>query len=309
MKNCLVTGATGFVGRRLVEKLVMDQLQVYGVSRNSYSPFSYKNYKHIKCDLEKSEIPKSILNKIDTVFHLAGYAHDQKKSNSLIATHKSITYKSSIKLAKKAIKIPIKNFIFVSTVKAGIHNEYDPNINKFKNYIDKENVYGFYKRKTEIELLKIFENSNIHFSIIRPSLIYGPNLKGNLGNMFSAIKWRLFPPLPIIKNKKSMIHIDDLVEAILILVKNKKSKHRIYIASDGRVYSTYDIYKTFKEIQKQKIPSWSLPLSLFSLLKSNRYLKSIINKLIEDDYYNSSELIKLGFKPKLSLKKIYEKNF
>ena len=127
--------------------------------------------------------------------------------------------------------------------------------------------------------------------------------------MFKAIKWGLFPPIPKIKNKKSMIHIDDLVEAILILVKNKKSQHRIYIASDGRVYSTYEIYKTFKLINKQKIPSWNLPPSFFNFLKSNSYLKSKINKLIEDDYYNSNELNKLGFKPKLSLKKIYEKNF
>ena len=309
MKNCLVTGATGFVGKRLVEKLIMDGLNVYGVSKNTNTPFIHENYKHIKCNLEKSEIPKVILNKIDTVFHLAGYAHDQKKSKTFIETHKSLTYMSSIKLAKKVKKIPIKNFIFVSTVKAGMNNEHDTNNNKFKNSIDKKNVYGFYKRKAEIELLKIFKNSNIHFSIIRPSLVYGPNLKGNLGNMFRAIKWRLFPPLPIIKNKKSMIHIDDLVEAILILVKNKKSKYKIYIASDGKVYSTYDIYKIFKTIQKQKIPSWNLPYSFFTFLKSNPYFKSKINKLIEDDFYYSGELNKLGFKPKLSLKKIYEKNF
>ena len=309
MRNCLVTGATGFIGKRLVEKLLTDQLTVYGVSRSANNSFANKNYKHVKCNLEKSEIPKSILNKIDTVFHLAGYAHDKKKSNSLVATHKSLTYGSSIKLAKKVKKIPIKNFIFVSTVKAGVNNEQDPNSNKFMNYVDKENVYGFYKRKAEIELLKIFKNSNIHFSIIRPSLVYGPNLKGNLGSMFRAIKYGLFPPLPSIKNKKSMIHIDDLVEAILILVKNKKSKHRIYIASDGQVYSTYDIYKTFKSIQKQKIPSWNLPISFFTFLASNPYLKNKINKLIEDDYYYSSELSKLGFKPKLNLKKIYEKNF
>ena len=67
MKNCLVTGATGFIGKRLVEKLLTVQLKVYGVSRSANNSFTNKNYKHVKCNLEKSEIPISILNKIDTV--------------------------------------------------------------------------------------------------------------------------------------------------------------------------------------------------------------------------------------------------
>jgi len=309
MKICLVTGSTGFIGKRLVHRLLKDKIIVYGVSRNLNYNFSSKNYFHIKCDLLKSEIPKKILEKVDTIFHLAGYAHDTRRSQSFENIHKSLTLNASLKLARRSKKKSVRNFIYISTSKAGNIGENERGQNILVNEIDREKIYGFYKRETEIRLLKIFNNSKINFSIIRPSLVYGPNLKGNLGLMFKAIKWGVFPPIPSIKNKKSLIHVDDLIEAILLINRTQKSKQKIYIVSDGKYYSTYQIYKIFCNILNRKIPNWSIPISIFNFLKLNQYTRNKIQKLFEDDFYDTSQLTELGFKPKLNLKKIYEKNF
>lgn len=70
---------------------------------------------------------------------------------------------------------------------------------------DPEEAYGKTKREAELKLLKIGKESGMHVSIIRPSLVYGSNAKGNLQLMLSGIKKGCFPPLPETGNKRSMI--------------------------------------------------------------------------------------------------------
>ena len=111
-----------------------------------------------------------------------------------------------------------------------------------------EGIYGKSKREAEIKLLKIGKESGMHVSIIRPSLVYGPNVKGNLQLMLSGIKKGWFPPLPEIGNKRSMIHVDDLVRAILLVATDERANGEIFIATDSMPYSSREIYNTMCDV-------------------------------------------------------------
>ena len=150
----------------------------------------------------------------------------------------------------------------------------------------------------------------MHVSIIRPSLVYGPEVKGNLKLMLSGIEKGWFPPLPETGNRRSMIHVDDLVRAILLIAENKRANGEIFIATDGIPHSSREIYNAMCGVTSKSIPKWSVPKTLFDLasLVSPR-IKYKINKLLGDECYSSTKLEALGFKAKKSLKDMNETDF
>jgi len=107
-----------------------------------------------------------------------------------------------------------------------------------------------------------------------------------------------------------LIHVDDLVQAILLVSKDKRANGEIFIATDGAPYSSREIYNAMCGVAGQLIPKWSVPKTLFNLasLVSLR-VKYKINKLLGDECYSSAKLEALGFKAKKSLKDMNETDF
>jgi UDP-glucose 4-epimerase len=301
MRRILVTGATGFIGKKLTKAL---SEQVIILSRTKQI-----GYDTLLCDLEKKSIPNNALNGIDTVFHLAGIAHDMRDASKVDNIYQKVNVDSTVAIAKLAVKSNVKIFVFISSVKAGATSLHE----KCANEDDKgapEGIYGETKRDAELKLLEIGKESGMHVSIIRPSLVYGPDVKGNLQLMLSGIEKGWFPPLPETGNRRSMIHVDDLVRAILLVAKDKRANGEIFIATDGTPYSSREIYDAMCKISGKLTSKWSVPKTLFDLasLASPR-IKYKINKLLGDECYSSAKLEALGFKAKKSLKDMNETDF
>ena len=298
-----VTGGTGFAGQRLVMALRQAGSDVRLLSREQQAEGT------IICDLQSDTIPNEALIGVDTVFHLAGFAHDMQDPRKVEDLYRVVNVEATVELARLAVESGVKRFVFVSSVKAGgkavsgqCINESDQN--------DPEGVYGKSKREAELKLLKIGSESGMHVSIIRPSLVYGPEVKGNLQLMLTGIKKGWFPPLPEMGNRRSMIHVDDLVQAIFLVSEDKRSNGEIFIATDGAPYSSREIYNAMCGVAGKSIPKWSVPKILFDIvsLVSPR-IKYKINKLLGDECYSSAKLEVLGFKAKKSLQDMNETDF
>ncbi len=299
--RALVTGGTGFIGKRLINA-VHGEIRVLSRTRQS-------NYETIICDLQSRVIPDDALDGIDTVFHLAGFAHDIRDASKIADLYYKINVSATVQLANLAVKSGVKRFVFVSSVKAGGN----PPPGTCANETDQRNtedVYGKTKREAELKLLEIGKESGMHVSIVRPSLVYGPNVKGNLQLMLSGIKAGWFPPLPETGNRRSMIHVDDLVQAILLVSEDKRANGEIFIATDGTPYSSREIYSSMCGVTGKLIPKWSVPKILFDIasLVSPR-IKYKLNKLLGDECYSSAKLEALGFKAKKSLKDMNETDY
>jgi len=301
MTVSLITGATGFIGRKLAN-VVDGEIRV--LSREKHS-----DYDTIVCDLQSEVIPNHALNNVNTVFHLAGFAHDMRDANKIADLYYKVNVSATVQLANLAIKSGVKRFVYVSSVKAGGN----PPPGTCANETDQRNtedVYGKTKREAELKLLEIGKESGMHVSIVRPSLVYGPNVKGNLQLMLSGIKAGWFPPLPETGNRRSMIHVDDLIQAILLVSEDKRANEEIFIATDGTPYSSREIYNSMCGVTGKLIPKWSVPRTLFDIasLASPR-IKYKINKLLGDECYSSAKLEALGFKAKKSLKDMNETDY
>jgi UDP-glucose 4-epimerase len=304
MLNVLVTGATGFVGQHLIERLKLDGCNVKIISRKPMLGVEV-----IICDFLKDDIPENSLKDIDIVFHLAGYAHDLKSEPGIEQTYQKINVNVTADLLSLSAKHNVEKFIFVSSVKAG-GNPIRGKCAAEEDQSDPVGIYGETKREAELKILETGRESSMHVSILRPALIYGPKVKGNLQLMMQGIKKGWFPPLPEMGNRRSMIHVDDVVQALLLLVNSQQANGEIFIATDGRTHSSRNIYETMCRVLGKSTPNWSVPKFLFSaiaLISPNLSYK--MDKLLGDECYSSGKLQSLGFKARKQLRQMNETDF
>jgi len=300
MDRILITGATGFVGQRLLKLFESYEHKTQILSRQSHP-----DYETIVCDLGEKYIPSSALESVDTVFHLAGYAHDLSYSSNVEKQYNVINVDATVNLAELAVKQGVHKFIFVSSVKAGGTAFNCQRMTTEENQREPAGIYGRTKRLAELKLLEIGRQSDMEVSIVRPSLVYGTGMKGNLAIMLKGIERGWFPPLPETGNLRSMIHVDDLVRTFLLVAEDVRTNQEIYIATDGVPHSSREIYEAFCRAVGKDIPNWQVPKFLFDgLAMLNPKLRYKVDKLLGDEYYSSAKLEGLGFRAEKSLSDI-----
>jgi UDP-glucose 4-epimerase len=285
-----VTGATGFIGQRLICKLKNEDEKEIRVLSRHFCP----GYETVVCDLQSDLIPDDTFDGVGVVFHLAGFSHDLRETTKLEDIYRQVNVDATVRLAELAVASGVQKFVFVSSVKAGGQNE---SVNS-----EPEGIYGLTKREAEVKILEIGRQSEMHVSIVRPALVYGHGVKGNLALMLRGIEQGWFPPLPETENHRSMIHVDDLVRALLLATEDKRANGEIFIATDGVPHSSREIYDAICQSVGKTVPQWSVPKIVFeglSLLSPRISYK--VDKLLGDEYYSSDKLEKLGFRAEKSL--------
>src|ERR1700674_4978017 len=181
----MVTGATGFVGKRFVE-------------------FNQDKYQLIPVSLRNLKLENLDLGGVDVIVHLAGKAHDMKKANDQV--YFEVNYQLTRNLANIAKTNAIPHFIFISTVKV-YGGESKTMLNEISPCFP-EDAYGKSKWKAE-EYLKSLQSERFRIAIIRPPLVYGPGVKGNMIRILRLADKNI--PLPFAKagNERSMVFVDN----------------------------------------------------------------------------------------------------
>ena len=128
--------------------------------------------------------------------------------------------------------------------------------------------------------------------------------------MMQGIKKGWFPPLPETGNQRSMMHVDDVVQALLLLASDQRSNDEIFIVTDGKTYSSRDIYEIMCSTLDKRIPRWFVPQFLFNVIASiSSHLRYRIDKLLGDECYSSKKIQSIGFKAKKTLKDMHETDY
>ena len=283
-----VTGATDFIGQRLVVRLKA-QGEKLKVLFRSHHP----EYETVVCGLQREVIPDGVLEGGDTVFYLAGYAHDLRDAAELEGLYRKVNVDATVRLAELAVSSGVIRFVFVNSVKAGGGAGIDG---------APDGIYGKTKREAELRLLEITRQSSMHVAIVRPALVYGPKVKGNLQLMCTGFEKGWFPPLPETGNRRSMIHVDDLVQSLLLVAEDSRANGEILIATDGKPHSSREIYEAMCRAAGKTVPGWSVPKFLFDLVGLvSPQVRYRVDKLLGDECYSSEKLEALGFKAEHSL--------
>jgi len=261
MKHCLVTGYTGFIGSKIAAALRNRGLKVRGLARQAAGSQPDVGIELFRGDLTEPSSLHGVTSGIDTVFHAAGYAHAYAGNDDL---HRKITLEGTRQLLAEAVKNGVQRFIFISSIKAMP----EPGEDCLDENATGEptDEYGLSRLQAEQLLLDCGQQTRMHVSILRPTLVYGPGCKGNLASLLRWIDKGWFPPLPDSGNRRSMVDVRDVVRAALLAAERDSANGRICILSDGEDYSTRRIYLAIRRAFGKAVPGWSLPAGLLHAL-------------------------------------------
>jgi len=306
-KTCLVTGASGFIGSNLCQELVRQGAIVKALLHSDSAGVWDTSF---TCKLGEQQIPDRVMQNVEVIFHLAGRAHSLSDNSDQDKLYYQTNVDGTRSLLEAARVANVSKFIFFSSVKS-MGEESDIRLDESS---DSRPLSAYGKSKLEAENL-VLRGGYVAFpTVLRLTMVYGNSNKGNLPKMIKAISKNWFPPFPNIKNKRSMIHVEDVVQGAILAASTQTSIGKTYILSDGVDYSTRQLYEIIRQSMGKKIPSWGLPLlSLYLIAKASDMLRVITGRRISFDSDNLQKLIgssfystekaksELGFSPKHTL--------
>lgn len=258
MTRVLVTGAAGFIGRALCERLRAEGRQVLAlVRRPGPGPWD----EAVTLTLGAEPIPPGLTAGVECIFHLAGRAHAIGDGPDAEAEYRRGNVQGTLDLLESAGRNGVETFVYFSSIKA--MGEGGAEIQDETAVPAPVTAYG--RTKLAAEQAVLHGGQVPHPVVLRPALVYGPSPKGHLELMIRAVKRGWFPPLPEAGNRRSMIHLDDLVEAALLVAADPRAAGRIYILTDGMDYSTRDLYLAICAALGRPVPGWSLPWPVLRL--------------------------------------------
>lgn len=249
--NILVTGANGFVGNALCRALLDKNFLISTAIRNtSYDVQGARNT--VVGDINPITDWSMSLKDVTIVIHLAARVHVMNDTaEDPLRAFQEVNLYGTINLARQAAAAGVKRFVYVSSIKvngettAQAKNDIDaisgsnnPAMFGEDSQPAPKDPYGISKWQAEEALLKIADETSMEVVIIRPPLVYGPNVKGNFSQMMTILRKNIPLPLASVNNLRSLLYVGNLVDALILCATHPAAAGQTYLVSDGADIST-----------------------------------------------------------------------
>ena len=243
----LVTGASGFVGTVLCRELVSRGHAVRAAVRRVGSPGASPP------QLDQILIPdiaaefdrRALVDGFGTIVHLAAIAH---RSNPIEAEIRRVNRDSAVRLAEAAAGIAGR-FIFLSSVK--VHGE-DSGSGTYgeDDALDPQDSYGRSKLEAERALTETTARNGMELVLIRPPLVYGPEVKGNFLRLLGWVDSGLPLPFASVRNRRSLIYVGNLVDAIARCAEHPAARGPFLVSDDETVSTPELVSRITRALQR-----------------------------------------------------------
>ncbi len=320
-EKILVTGATGFIGSHLVDKLVENgrtniralvlKKPIEEIENENLDRLKKLGVEIVYGDIRNFEDCKKATKEIDVIFHLAAISRPMQVSKKIYYDTNELGVKNMIAAVKDR---KIKKFVHISTVSVlGLSPDGHPLSEEEFQPEDQE--YGLSKRAGEKVALKYQTKYNLPLTVIRPCLIYGPRCLVR-AIMFKYTQKRLFPLFNNGRAKMEFCYVDNLIDAIFLAEKNPKAIGEAFNITDGKSYNIKEIIDTIAQEEGVGKPIIRMPYFLgkfagyvaeitFPIFGKYPPFSSTAADWMSKDVnvYNVAKAKKiLGYRPKISLK-------
>lgn len=261
----LITGANGFVGTHLCQKLLDKGHTVYGLARNPAKVLlTHPNFVVVKGDLDTLNLPwvQHLPKDLDACIHTAGLVHSYQTKDFFIVNADG-TKALIHSLAFQYESLPFK-FILISSLAAA--GPLDFGEKKDESQPDfPASDYGRSKKEAE-EILKKEAPLNWCTSVIRPPMVIGPGDAAVL-DIFKMVKSHLviLPGMNARKKEYSFVCVFDLVDTICLVLESSK-KHFLYSAHDQVITFEQLIREIKKKIKIRILFYLPIPVLIVHLL-------------------------------------------
>lgn len=258
-----VTGANGFVGSAVCDRLVQTHHTVRPVVRTSSSnrpgAFAVGDI-HGKTDWREA------LQGMDCVVHCAARVHVMDdRSGDPLAAFRAVNVEGTQRLAEQAVQAGVRRLVYVSSLK--VLGEATPPGKPFhaKSAPEPKDPYGISKWEAETALRAIGNASGLDVVVVRPPLVYGPGVKANFARLVQAVARGIPLPLGSVSNRRSLVGLDNLTDLIATCAQHPAAAHQTFLVSDGLDTSTPELIQAIAHALGRPARLWSVPVALLRL--------------------------------------------
>jgi nucleoside-diphosphate-sugar epimerase len=267
MLKVLLTGASGFLGNALLNRLLIDGYACSVAVRSRTESFP-SNVQVKKIDsFEHQSQCGEVVTGSEVVVHCAARVHVMKETaiDPLMAFRK-INVVGTLNLAREAASAGVKRFIFISSIKVNGESTQLGHPYRADDAPAPSDPYGISKMEAEEGLRRLALETGMEVVIIRPVLIYGPGVKSNFRTMMAWLSRGLPMPLGALRNKRSLVSLDNLVDLIEICLHHPRAANQTFLVSDGMDVSTPELLTHLGIALKKPVRLISVPLVLLNFL-------------------------------------------
>lgn len=298
--NILVTGASGFVGGPVCRRLLADGHQVVAAVRrdDAFLPLGVEARR--VGALGPDTDWRGALRGCDAVIHLAARAHVMRdRAADPLALFRAVNRDGAVRLTEQAVAAGIGRMVFVSSIK--VNGEATPPDRPFRgdDLPAPQDAYGLSKAEAEAGLVGIAARTGLSLAVVRPPLVHGPGAKGNLAALMGVLARGLPLPLGAIANRRSLVGVDNLADALAFLV--GRSEQGRFLVRDGEDISTPELIRRLAGLLGKPACLPPVPVVLLRLAAGLVGKSAAVARLTGSLVVDDGPLRSLGWVPPRSL--------
>lgn len=234
-----VTGASGFVGRRLLMRIAAEGRPAVALSRRGSGVPGVRDV--VLRDYGDAAL-ESALRGVDAVIHLAARAHVEATGNDDAALFRAANVESTLAVARACLKAGVRRLVLVSSIGVNGNRTHGRPFTEADTPQPAE-PYAVSKWQAERELARLLEGVALEYVIVRPPLVYGSGCPGNFGRLVRLVARAPWVPLGALRSPRSFIHVDNLVDALLRAASHPGLDRNTYLLSDARDVSVGEVVR------------------------------------------------------------------
>ena len=286
----LVTGASGFVGQALTPHLAAQRWQVRATSRRPLNATAQGVSWTPMPDLSQPCDWAPLLDGVDHVVHLAGIAHSRARLDE--QTYQRVNAEAARELAQAAAAAGVTRFVFLSSVRAQCGPSAQ-NVLTEATLPAPTDAYGRSKLAAERAIAADFPGA----TVLRPVLILGPGVKGNLALLQRLARMRLPLPFGALHNKRSILGLQNLVSIIAFCLTAEAARGATYLAAEPEPISVRDLMTAMRAALGRQPGLVPLPPALLGAAMQLAGRGALTPSLLGALCVDTSALLSAGWRP------------
>ncbi|MEW8399159.1 MAG: SDR family oxidoreductase [Candidatus Thiodiazotropha sp.] len=281
MTRILVTGANGFVGEHLCRYLPARGYVVRAVLRD-YRPHWNLSEQVAVGDIHGATDWSGALPGVDTLVHLAARVHVMRESeDDPIIAFRRVNVEGTAALARQAVAAGVRRMIYLSSIKVNGERTHGVPF-RADDDAGPEDAYGISKWEAEQALRRIALETGLELVIIRPAVIYGAGVKGNLQRLMSLIRRGVPLPLGGVQNRRSFLSVRNLLDFLRCTIDHPAAAGELFLLADGEDLSTPQLIRKLGDAMECSVRLFPMPLPLLQFAGRLTGQSPVIARLTED---------------------------
>ncbi|MEO0448310.1 MAG: SDR family oxidoreductase [Verrucomicrobiota bacterium] len=301
-----VTGANGFVGRRLCKSLRDEGHEVRGGTRTlGLLPAGVEGVSGCELDPERFEKGpwERCLGDVDVVIHAAARVHVmQDSAQDPLQEFRRINGEGTLAIARVAQEMGVKRFVYVSSIKVMGERTEKGNPFRVEDTPQPVDPYGQSKWEAEQGIQELCHDLGLEWSIVRPPLVHGKGAGGNLETVRKMIHRRIPLPVGAIDNRRDLVGLENLCDLLREVASREEAVGQTFHVSDEEPVSTLELVRAMAAAMHRKVVLLPIPSSMLSLGLAALGKRELGDRLLANLEVDVSHVRdRLGWQPKVSL--------